>query len=113
MEFEWDSAKARENESKPESRFSKCAKYLTMTILRPFAIPTILWKKIRYLIFGMSKGGKYLVVSYASQLAEEVGSKRQTRPLAALCHMPISLRSRLVLQGWPDAMAFFILKMVG
>jgi len=59
MEFEWDSAKARENESKHGvSFFEACEVFGDDHSL----------EENRYLIFGMSKGGKYLVVSYTERV---------------------------------------------
>lgn len=49
-----------------ESHSLKPAKYLTTIFLPLYEIRTILRKK-SHIIFGMSKGGKYLVVSYTER----------------------------------------------
>jgi uncharacterized DUF497 family protein len=66
MQFEWDLEKANANESTHGVLSSKRLRYST-TITHPqYPIPTTRKMKAD-LIFGISKGGKYLVVSYTER----------------------------------------------
>jgi uncharacterized DUF497 family protein len=66
MQFEWDLEKAKPTKVPTEYRSSKRLRYST-TITHPqYPIPTTRKMKAD-LIFGISKGGKYLVVSYTER----------------------------------------------
>ena len=67
MEFEWDSAKARENESKHGVSFFEACEVFDDDHSSAVRDPDHSLEENRYLIFGMSKGGKYLVVSYTER----------------------------------------------
>ena len=67
MEFEWDSAKARENESKHGVSFFEACEVFDDDHSSAVRDPDHSLEANRYLIFGMSKGGKYLVVSYTER----------------------------------------------
>ena len=64
MDFEWDPAKARANESKHEVSFFEACEVFDDAHSSAVRDPDHSLEENRYLIFGMSKGGKYLVVSY-------------------------------------------------
>lgn len=68
MEFEWDSAKARENESKHGVSFFEACEVFGDDHSSAVRDPDHSLEENRYLIFGMSKGGKYLVVSYTERV---------------------------------------------
>ena len=67
MEFEWDSKKARANESKHEVSFFDACEVFDDDHSSSVRDPDHSQEEERYLIFGMSKGGKYLVVSYTER----------------------------------------------
>ena len=70
MEIEWDSAKARENESKHGVSFFEACEVFDDDHSSAVRDPDHSLEENRYLIFGMSKGGKYLVVSILSVAIE-------------------------------------------
>ena len=67
MEFEWDPAKARGNESKHRVSFFEACEVFDDDRSSAVRDPDHSLEENRYLIFGMSKGGKYLVVSYTER----------------------------------------------
>lgn len=64
MDFEWDPVKARANESKHEVSFFEACEVFDDAHSSAVRDPDNSLDENRYLIFGMSKGGKCLVVSY-------------------------------------------------
>jgi uncharacterized DUF497 family protein len=64
MDFEWDPAKARANESKHEVSFFEACEVFDDAHSSTIRDPDHSLDENRYLIFGMSKGGKHMVVSY-------------------------------------------------
>ena len=67
MEFEWDSAKARENESKHGVSFFEACEVFDDDHSSAVRDPDHSLEENRHLIFGMSKANKYLVVSYTER----------------------------------------------
>lgn len=67
MEFEWDPAKARANEQEHEVTFFEACEVFGDDHSSTTRDPDHSVDEDRYLIFGMSKGGKYLVVSYTER----------------------------------------------
>ena len=67
MEFEWDPAKARANESKHGVSFLEACEVFDDDHSSAVRDPDHSLEENQYLIFGMSKGGKYLVVSYTER----------------------------------------------
>ena len=67
MEFEWDPAKARVNESRHEVSFFEACEVFDDDHSSTVRDPDHSRDEDQYLIFGMSKGGKFLVVSYTER----------------------------------------------
>lgn len=67
MEFEWNPAKASANESKHGISFFEACEVFDDDHSSAVRDPDHSVAENRYLIFGMSKGGKYLVVSYTER----------------------------------------------
>jgi len=67
MEFEWNPAKARANETKHGVSFFEACEVFADDHSSTVRDPDHSLDEDRYLIFGMSKGGKYLVVSYTER----------------------------------------------
>ncbi|MEO8007975.1 MAG: BrnT family toxin [Betaproteobacteria bacterium] len=67
MEFEWDSSKAHENESKHRVSFFEACEVFDDDHSSAVRDPDHSLEENRYLIFGMSKGAKCLVVSYTER----------------------------------------------
>ena len=67
MEFEWDSEKALANESKHGVSFFKACEVFDDEHSSTIPDPDHSQDENRYLIFGMSMDGKYLVVSYTER----------------------------------------------
>lgn len=67
MEFEWDPTKASANESKHGVSFFEACEVFNDDLSLTARDPDHSLDENRYLIFGMSKGGKYLVVSYTER----------------------------------------------
>lgn len=65
--FEWDPEKARENEQSHEVTFSEASEVFEDDHSSSVADPDHSLEEDRYLIFGVSKGGRYLVVSYTER----------------------------------------------
>jgi uncharacterized DUF497 family protein len=81
MDFEWDSAKARSNESKHGVSFVEACEIIDDDHSSTVQDPDHSVEENRYLIFGVSKGGRYLVVSYAEREARiRLISARQMTP---------------------------------
>ena len=64
MDFEWDPTKARANESKHRISFFQACEAFDGDNSSTIPDPDHSQHEDRYLIFGLSKGGKYLVESY-------------------------------------------------
>jgi uncharacterized DUF497 family protein len=67
MDFEWDLAKARLNESKHGVSFFEACEVFDDDHSSAVRDPDHAVPEDRYLIFGVSKGGRYLVVSYTER----------------------------------------------
>jgi uncharacterized protein len=67
MQFEWDAAKARENEAKHHVSFAEASEVFGDHHASVVADPDHSSTEQRYLIFGASGTGKYLVVSYTER----------------------------------------------
>ena len=67
MEFEWDPAKARANEGKHGVSFFEACDVFDDDHSSAARDPDHSIDEDRYLIFGMSKRGRYLVVSYTER----------------------------------------------
>ncbi len=67
MDFEWDPAKARLNESKHGVSFFEACEVFDDEHSSAVRDPDHSVAEDRYLIFGVSKGGRHLVVSYAER----------------------------------------------
>ena len=67
MDFEWDPEKARENLSKHGVSFLEASEVFDDDHSSTARDPDHSVNEDRYLIFGMSKGGKHLVVSYTDR----------------------------------------------
>ena len=64
MDVEWDPVKARANEQKHGVTFFEACEVFDDDHSSAIGDPDHSVGENRYLLFGMSKGGKYLVVSY-------------------------------------------------
>jgi len=67
MDFEWDPEKARANESKHAVSFIEACEVFDDDHSSAVPDPDHSSDEDRYLIFGMSKAGKHLVVSYTER----------------------------------------------
>ena len=67
MEFEWDPAKARANEGEHGVSFFEACEVFDDDHSSAARDPDHSIDEDRYLIFGMSKRGRYLVVSYTER----------------------------------------------
>ena len=67
LEFEWDTQKAKANESKHNVTFYEASEIFEDHYSSSVRDPDHSLEEARYLIFGVSKSGKYLVVSYAER----------------------------------------------
>jgi len=67
LDFEWDPAKAESNQSKHGVSFFEACEAFDDDHSSTVRDPDHSVAENRYLIFGLSKGGKYLVVSYAER----------------------------------------------
>jgi uncharacterized DUF497 family protein len=67
MDFEWHPAKAKSNESKHGVSFFEACEVFDDNHSSTVRDPDHSVGENRYLIFGVSKGGSYLVVSYAER----------------------------------------------
>ena len=67
MNFEWDSAKARSNEVKHGVSFFEAREVFDDDHSSAVVDPDHSTDEGRFLIFGISKGGTYLVVSYTER----------------------------------------------
>jgi len=67
VQFEWDAAKARENEAKHGVSFMEASEIFGDDHSSVMADPDHAAGENRYLIFGATRTGKYLVVSYTER----------------------------------------------
>ena len=67
MDFEWDPTKARANESKHGVSFFEACEVFDDDHSSTVRDPDNALDEDRYLIFGISKRGRYLVVSYTER----------------------------------------------
>ncbi len=67
MDFEWNPNKANDNEQKHGVTFFEACEVFDDDYSSSVPDPDHSLVEYRYLIFGMSKGGKYLVVSYTER----------------------------------------------
>ena len=84
LDFEWDSEKARRNESKHGVSFAEAAEVFGDEMSSTVPDPDHSAGEERFLIFGVTKGGQYLVVSY---------SERQNR-IRLISARPMTARER-------------------
>ena len=68
LEFEWDAEKARANEQKHGVTFLEASEVFGDEHASSVRDPDHSLTEERYLIFGMSQGGRYLVVSYTERV---------------------------------------------
>lgn len=67
MQFEWDPQKALANESKHGVSFAEASEVFDDDHSSATPDPDYSSDEARYLIFGVSRNGKYLVVSYTER----------------------------------------------
>ena len=67
MDFEWDSEKAKENEDKHGVSFIEASEVFGDDHSSTVPDPDHSEDEDRYLIFGVSRNGRYLVVSYTER----------------------------------------------
>lgn len=67
IEFEWDPQKAKANESKHNVTFYDASEVFEDYYSSTIRDPDHSQEEARYLIFGVTKSGKYLVVSYTDR----------------------------------------------
>ena len=67
LDFEWDSEKARVNERKHGVTFFEASEVFGDEHASAMPDPDHSRMESRYLIFGISRGGRYLVVSYTER----------------------------------------------
>ncbi|HSR67422.1 MAG TPA: BrnT family toxin [Acidobacteriota bacterium] len=67
MDFEWDPAKARANESKHGVSFFEASQVFGDDHSSSFRDPDHSIGESRFLIFGLSRRGRHMVVSYAER----------------------------------------------
>ena len=65
--FEWDPEKARENQQNHEVSFAEASEIFEDDHSSSVRDPDHSLQEDRFLIFGVSKGGRYLVVSYTDR----------------------------------------------
>ena len=65
--FEWDPEKARENEQNHEVTFAEASEVFDDDHSSSAPDPDHSLAENRYLIFGVSRGGRFLVVSYTER----------------------------------------------
>ena len=67
MQFEWDSQKSSANESAHDVSFAEASEVFDDDLSSTVHDPDHSADEDRYLIFGCSKAGRYLVVSYTER----------------------------------------------
>ncbi len=67
LEFEWDAEKARANEQKHGVTFLEASEVFGDAQASSVRDPDHSLAEERYLIFGVSRGGRYLVVAYTER----------------------------------------------
>ncbi len=67
MDFEWDSEKAKENEAKHGVPFGEASEVFGDDHSSTVPDPDHSEDEDRYLIFGVARNGRYLVVSYTER----------------------------------------------
>jgi len=67
MEFEWDEAKARANERKHGVSFLEAAEVFSDEHSSCVSDPDHSYGELRYLLFGVTRKGSHLVVSFAER----------------------------------------------
>jgi len=67
MEFEWDPEKARTNETKHDVSFFEACEVFSDELSSTVRDPDHSLDENRYLIFGISKIGRHLIVSYTER----------------------------------------------
>lgn len=67
MNFEWDEAKASANQSKHGLSFSEATEVFADDYSSCVQDPDHSYEENRYLLFGLSSKGKYLVVSFTEK----------------------------------------------
>ena len=67
MEFEWDPAKALSNQKKHDVSFEEATGVFDDDLSSTVLDPDHSVNEFRFLIFGLSKFGKYLVISFTER----------------------------------------------
>ena len=81
MNFEWDEAKARINQSKHGVSFSEATEVFADEYSSFVNDPDHSYEEARYLLFGVSSKGRYLVVSFTErqETVRIISARRMTR----------------------------------
>jgi len=81
VEFEWDRRKAGTNEGKHGVDFEEAAEVFADVLSSTVADPDHSLGESRFLIFGRSRGGRYLVVSFTDRSGKIriISARRMTR----------------------------------
>ena len=81
MNFEWDEAKARTNQSKHGVSFFEATEVFADEYSSYVHDPDHSDEEDRYLLFGVSSKGKYIVVSFTERLdaVRIISARRMTR----------------------------------
>lgn len=67
MEFEWDAAKARDNEAKHNVTFVEATEVFADSLSSTAPDPDHSLGEERFVIFGRTLGGRYLVVAFTDR----------------------------------------------
>lgn len=81
MDFEWDETKARANEKKHGVSFVEATEVFGDEYSSCVHDPDHSYEEERYLLFGVSSKGNYIVVSYTerSDIVRIISARRMTR----------------------------------
>ena len=81
MNFEWDESKARTNQRKHSVSFSEAIEVFADEYSSFVRDPDHSYEEDRYLLFGLSSKGKYIVVSFTERLdtVRIISARRMTR----------------------------------
>ena len=80
MDFEWDESKASANKKKHSVTFWEATEVFGDDLSSVVADPDHSAEEDRFLLFGMTKGNKYLVVSFTerNQIIRIISARRMT-----------------------------------
>lgn len=81
MNFEWDEAKARTNQAKHNVSFSEATEVFADEYSSYVPDPDHSYGEDRYLLFGLSSKGSYIVVSFTErpETIRIISARRMTR----------------------------------